>query len=175
MHLTSSDQSKTDLAKERTRLLQTRAESISCEGTYRDAETAAKLLLNDFHSRVISTDQFEDALNRIQSEIDNPITSGEWTSIRPGVLHWRWQGMGYGVIVDTRKTDGRGPNVLDPWQTSDSSRHQNIKDAKKHEIANHVSFRLKEDGFIKDLQQQVLKQEANELILDTSLRSRRFR
>lgn len=124
-----------------------RAISMDDEGRYRDAGIEAHRALDDFVQGITNLDQFEAALNRIELSIREPLQHGDWITLRLGTLHWRWQGMNFGEITDTRLSEGRS-NVVDPWRTSDGKTHSNLRDAKKHETNTRIIHVLKEWEFL---------------------------
>lgn len=74
--------------------------------------------------------------------------TAKWVKLSGGKQRYRWDGMDYGFVEDTRITEDRQAN--NPWRTSDGSLFENQAKAKTYELENYTKRRLIEDGFMVD-------------------------
>ena len=113
-------------------------------------ESAKRLreLSSDVYDRIETPENGRKRLAAAINDMKNPLLSGDWVSLGRGRIVFRWEGMEYGRIEDTRITEDRGDNVSNPWRTSDGELHGALRQAKKHESDTSTKPRLERDGYI---------------------------
>ncbi len=129
-------------------ILRQRAEQMGEEGNYRTSGINAMKALEEFHNRIINATELQDRLDRIDAAKRAPLQNGDWISFNDGRQQWRFEGMGFGNIEDLRKTAGLGRNTLKPFQTTDGTLFETMREAKKHELATVVTANLQRDCYL---------------------------
>lgn len=115
---------------------------------FAQARQRAERGLHEYNQKWITIEELEAMVKDCNQSMVDPLNYGEWISFKTGEYRWRWQGMTYGCVSDTRKTEDRCRDVALPFRTSDDVLHQTLRKAKLHELATHAKIHLQEDGYL---------------------------